>query len=70
MRSVGVSGSLAVNFDLTFNKKVTKDFRGTRSTSVVTLDTTQSSTLVLRASILGGNGSSIRSRLAYLRKEF
>jgi hypothetical protein len=70
VRSVGVSGSLAVNFDLTFNKRVTKDFRGTRSTSVVTLDTTQSSTLVLRASILGGNGSSILSRLAYLRKEF
>ena len=70
IRSVGLTGQVAVSFDFTFNKKVTEDFKGTRKTNLATLDTTQSSTLELNATISGGNGSTIKSTLAYLRKQY
>ena len=70
IRSVGLTGQVAVSFDFTFNKKVTADFKGTRSTNLATLDTTQASTLQLNATITGGNGSTIKSTLAYLRRQY
>ena len=70
VRSLGVTGEIVVSFDLTYNKKVTSDFKGTRTTNIATIDTTQGSTLQLNASIIGANGSSIQSRLAYLRKQY
>jgi len=69
IRSTGVTGSLATNIDFTFNKKVTKDFKGTRSTSITTLDTTTASSLSVLAQVNGGS-SSIQSTLAYLRKQY
>ena len=69
IRSTGVTGSLATNIDFTFNKKVTKDFKGTRSTSITTIDTTTASSLSVLAQVNGGT-SSIQSTLAYLRKQY
>jgi len=70
IRSVGLTGQVAVSFDFTFNKKITADFRGTRATNLATLDTTQSASLQLNATITGGNGSTIKSTLAYLRRQY
>ena len=69
IRSVGITGSLSTNIDFTFNKKITKDFKGTRSTSVTTIDTTTDSSLSVLATVTGA-GSSIQSSLAYLRKQY
>ena len=70
IRSVGLTGQVAVSFDFTFNKKVTADFKGTRATNLATLDTTQAASLQLNATITGGNGSTIKSTLAYLRRQY
>jgi len=70
VRSVGITGEISVSFDFTFNKKVTKDFKGTRATNIAVIDMTQSSTLQLNATITGGGGSTIKSTLAYLRKQY
>ena len=70
IRSIGVTGEVAVSFDFTFNKQITKDFKGTRATNLATIDTTQASTLELNARIIGAGGSSIKSTLAYLRKQY
>jgi len=70
IRSTGLSGQVAVSFDFTFNKRITKDFRGTRATNLATLDTTQAASLQLNATITGGNGSTIKSTLAYLRRQY
>jgi hypothetical protein len=69
IRSIGITGSIASNLDFSFNKKVTKDFRGTRSTDITTINTTTASSLSVLASV-NGAGSSIQSRLAYLRKQY
>ena len=68
IRSIGITGSLATNIDFTFNKKVTKDFKGTRSTSITTIDTTTTSNLSVLATVTGT--SSIQSTMAYLRKQY
>ena len=68
IRSTGVSGSLASNIDFTFNEDVDSKFEGTRSTTVTTIDTTTASSLSVLATVTGG--SSIQSRLAYLRKQY
>jgi hypothetical protein len=69
IRSVGVTGSIASNLDFSFNKSISKDFKGTRSTDITTIDTTSASTLSVLATV-NGAGSSIQSRLAYLRKQY
>lgn len=69
IRSVGITGSLSTNIDFTFNKKVTKDFKGTRTTNITTINTTTASSLSVLANVTGAN-SSIQSRLAYLRKQY
>ena len=69
VRSLGVTGIIASNLDFSFNKKISKDFRGTRSTTITTVDTTTASSLSVLATV-NGAGSSIQSRLAYLRKQF
>ena len=55
IRGIGTSAEVAVSFDFTFNKKVTKDFKGTRATNLATIDTTQASTLALNARIIGAS---------------
>ena len=69
IRSVGVAGSLASNIDFTFNEDVDSKFEGTRSTTITTINTTTASTLSVLAQV-NGTGSSIQSRLAYLRKQY
>ena len=69
IRSVGTTGSLASNIDFTFNEDVDSKFEGTRSTTITTIDTETASTLSVLASV-NGAGSSIQSRLAYLRKQY
>jgi len=69
IRSVGITGSVASNLDFSFNKKVSKDFKGTRSTDITTINTTTASSLSVLATVNGGS-SSIQSRLAYLRKQY
>ena len=69
IRSTGTSGSVATNLDFSFNKRVSKDFRGTRSTDITTINTTTATTLSVLATV-NGAGSSIQSRLAYLRKQY
>ena len=70
IQNIGTSAQVAVSFDFTFNKQITKDFKGTRATNLATIDTTQASTLGLNARIIGTGGSSIKSTLAYLRKQY
>jgi len=69
VRQIGVTGVIASNLDFSFNKKVSKDFKGTRSTDITTIDTTTASSLSVLATV-NGAGSSIQSRLAYLRKQY
>ena len=69
IRSIGVTGSLASNIDFTYNKKETKDFRGTRTTSTTTINTDTASSLTVTAKVTGAN-SSIQSTMAYLRKQY
>jgi hypothetical protein len=69
IRSIGVAGVVSSNLDFSFNKKVSKDFKGTRSTDITTIDTTTASSLSVLATV-NGAGSSIQSRMAYLRKQY
>jgi len=68
IRSVGATGSVASNIDFTFNENIDSKFEGTRSTTITTIDTETASTLSVLATVTGG--SSIQSRLAYLRKQY
>lgn len=69
VRSIGVTGVIASSADFSFNRRVSTDFRGTRSTDITTINTTTPSSLSVLATVNGG-GSSIQSRLAYLRKQY
>jgi hypothetical protein len=69
VRSIGVAGVIASNLDFSFNKNVSKDFKGTRSTDITTINTTTPSSLSVLATV-NGFSSSIQSRLAYLRKQY
>jgi len=64
-----ILGQLATSIDFTFNKKISRDYRGTRSTSITNLDTSTASSLSVLATVTGVN-SSIQSTLAYLRKQY
>ena len=69
VRSIGVAGVIASNADFSFNRRVSRDFRGTRSTDITTIDTTTPSSLSVLATV-NGPTSSIQSRLAYIRKQY
>ena len=69
VRATGVAGVIASNLDFSYNKKISKDFKGTRSTDITTVDTTTASSLSVLATVNGAT-SSIQSRLAYLRKQY
>jgi len=68
IRSIGATGSVVSNIDWTFNKRLTKDFKGSRSVTVTTIDTTTASTLSVTGQVVGGNGSSLVTNLMTLHK--
>jgi hypothetical protein len=70
IRSIGVAGVVASNLDFSFNKSISKDFKGTRITTITTINTTTASSLSVLATVNGASGSSIQSRMAYLRKQY
>lgn len=68
IRSIGATGSIVSNIDWTFNKDLTKDFKGSRSVTVTTIDTTSASTLSVTGEIVGQNNSSLVTNLMTLHK--
>ena len=73
IRSIGASGSIATNFDFTYNKDGTdsKDFRGTRAMDVQTIDTTVTSTLDITVQFPTNiTPSTLQTRLFRLQKVF
>jgi hypothetical protein len=73
IRSIGASGSIATNFDFTYNKDGidSKDFRGTRAMDVQTIDTTVSSTLDITVQFPTNiTPSSLQTKLFRLQKVF
>ena len=65
---IGATGSIVSNIDWTFNKSLTKDFKGSRSVTVTTIDTTTASTLSVTGEIVGQNNSSLVTSLMTLHK--
>jgi len=70
IRTIGATGTLCTNIDWTYNKKTLKDFRGTRSVSIESIDTTVASTLEVKGQFAGYNGSTIYTSYATLRKTY
>ena len=72
IRSIGATGSIATNFDFTYNKDGTdsKDFRGTRSMDVQPINTTTASTLEITVQFPTNVASSLQTRLFRLQKVY
>ena len=73
IRSIGATGSIATNFDFTYNKSGvdSKDFRGTRAMDVQSIDTTVSSTLDITVQFpTNVTPSSLQTRLFRLQKVY
>jgi hypothetical protein len=73
IRSIGVAGSIATNFDFTYNKAGidSKDFRGTRAMDVQPINTTVASTLDITAQFpTNVTPSSLQTRLFRLQKVY
>jgi len=68
IRTIGVGGTVCSNIDWTFNKNLTKDFKGSRSVTVTTIDTTTASALTVTGQVVGGNGSELVTKLMTLHK--
>ncbi len=68
IRTIGATGSVCSNIDWTFNKNLTKDFKGSRSVTVTTIDTTSISALTVTGQVVGGNGSELVTKLMTLHK--
>ena len=68
IRTIGATGSVCSNIDWTFNKSLTKDFKGSRSVTVTTIDTTTTSTLTVTGQVVGGNGSELVTKFMTLHK--
>ena len=68
IRSIGATGSVVSNIDWTFNKNTTKDFKGSRSVTVASIDTTTVSSLSVTGQVVGGNGSSLVTNFMTLHK--
>ena len=70
IRAIGATGSVVSNIDWTFNKKLTKDFKGSRSVTVTPIDTTTVSTLSVTGQVVGGQGSSLVTNMMILHRVF
>ena len=70
IRSIGATGSIVSNIDWTFNKSLTKDFKGSRSVTVTPIDTTTVSTLSVTGQVVGGQGSSLVTNMMILHRVF
>jgi hypothetical protein len=73
IRSLGATGSIATNFDFTYNKDGTdsKDFRGTRAMDVQPIDTTVASTLDITVQFpTNVTPSSLQTKLFRLQKVY
>jgi hypothetical protein len=72
IRSIGATGSIATNFDFSYNKDGTdsKDFRGTRAMDVQPIDTTVASTLEITVQFPTNVASSLQTRLFRLQKVY
>lgn len=68
IRSIGATGSIISNIDWTFNKNLTKDFKGSRSVTVTTIDTTTVSSLSVTGEIVGQNNSEVVTNFMTLHK--
>ncbi len=68
IRSIGATGSIISNIDWTFNKNLTKDFKGSRSVTVTTIDTTTVSSLSVTGEIVGQNNSELVTNFMTLHK--
>ena len=70
VRAIGATGSMCTNLDFTFNKNITKDFKGSRHVTITTLDTTTTSALSVTGQVVGGNGSSLATNMMILHRVF
>ena len=70
VRSIGATGSIITSFDYTFNKRLLKDFKGSRKVQLSTIDTTSVNTLTLTAQFAGQLNSECQTRLFYLSKQY
>lgn len=70
VRAIGATGSVYTNLDFTFNKNITKDFKGSRNVTITTLDTTTISSLSVTGEIVGQNNSSLVTNMMILYKVF
>ena len=68
IRTIGAFGTVVSNMDWTFNKSLTKDFKGSRSVTVTTIDTTTASTLSVTGQIAGDENSSLVTNFMTLHK--
>jgi hypothetical protein len=68
IRTIGTGGTVCSNIDWTFNKKLTKDFKGSRSVTVTTINTTTASSLSVTGQVVGGNGSSLVTNFMTLHR--
>ena len=70
IREIGVGGTVCSNIDWTFNKSLTRDFRGSRSVTVTTIDTTTASALTVTGQVVGENDSSLVTNMMILHRVF
>jgi len=68
IRTIGAGGTVCSNIDWTFNKNLTKDFKGSRSVTVTTINTTTASALTVTGEIVGQNNSSLVTKFMTLHK--
>jgi len=69
MRSTGSTAVGVTSVDLTFNKRVEKDFKGTRQVQLLTIDSTLEQTIGLVCTITGGT-TQLQTRMFYLTKVY
>ena len=70
VRAIGATGSVCTNLDFTFNKNITKDFKGSRHITITTLDTTTTSSLSVTGEMVGQNNSSLVTNMMILHRVF
>ena len=70
VRAIGATGSMCTNLDFTFNKNITKDFKGSRHVTITTLDTTTTSSLSVTGEVVGQNNSSLVTNMMILHRVF
>ena len=68
-RTVGANAEIVTSFEFSFNRSIDKDFRGTRSISQSTIDSTVTQTIGLDASISGATTSLI-TKLFLIRRQY